>query len=132
MKLTGLTPNIFTRQIDRSVAFYRDLLGFHVAITVPDAPPFVFVSLARDGVVIFLNDEANARKEQPNATWLTVGQAGVALFLDMEGIDELWDQLKDRVPVVQPIVDQWYGVREFSVTDPDGYVVTFAEKRASK
>ncbi len=132
MKLTGLTPNIFTRNIDRSVAFYRDLLGFRVAITVPDAPPFVFVSLERDGIVLFLNDEPNARKEQPNATWLTVGQAGITLFLDMEGIDELWAAIKDRAPVVQPIVDQWYGVREFSATDPDGYVVTFAEKRASK
>jgi uncharacterized glyoxalase superfamily protein PhnB len=26
-----------------------------------------------------------------------------------------------------PVTDQFYGMREFTITDPDGYVVTFAQ-----
>jgi hypothetical protein len=28
-----------------------------------------------------------------------------------------------------PLIDQWYGLTEFSIQDPDGYVVTFAERK---
>ena len=27
-----------------------------------------------------------------------------------------------------PIVTQFYGMREFAIEDPDGYVITFAER----
>jgi uncharacterized glyoxalase superfamily protein PhnB len=130
MKLTGLTPNIFTAHIDRSTAFYRDVLGFAVKQTVPpDEGPFVFVWLERDGVTLFLNDEANTRKESQGAPWLAVGKTGVTIFIHMEGIDDLWAEVKDRAPVVMPLIEQWYGLTEFSIQDPDGYVVTFAERK---
>ena len=30
--------------------------------------------------------------------------------------------------MVMPIVTQFYGMREFAIEDPDGYVITFAER----
>ena len=40
--LKKLTPNLIVSDVDRSMAFYRDVLGFSVAQTVPDAAPYVF------------------------------------------------------------------------------------------
>jgi len=130
MKLTAVTPSLFTDDIDRSIAFYRDVLGFEVRITVPDRAPFVFVSLERDGITVFLNDAAAARRDASEATWLTVGKSGVTMFIDMENIVDFWTQIKGKAPVAMPLVEQWYGLTEFSVTDPDGYLLTFAEKTA--
>jgi len=130
MKLTGLTPNIFTAHMDRSTAFYRDVLGFTVKETVPEQGPFVFVWLERDGVSVFLNDEAATRKEAHGATWLAVGKTGVTMFVHVEGVDDFWAAVKDRAPVVMPLVTQWYGLTEFSIKDPDGYLVTVAERKA--
>ena len=31
-----------------------------------------------------------------------------------------------------PLVTQWYGIREFALTDPDGYVITLAERVAAR
>lgn len=129
MKLTGVTPNLVTNDINRSLAFYRDVLGFSVTTTVPDQAPFVFVWLQKDDVSVFLNDAAAAKHEAPDVP-LVAGQSGVALFIAMEGIQALWADVKDRARVVMPIKDQWYGMTEFSVVDPDGYVVTFAERKA--
>ena len=129
MKLTGLTASLFTNQIDRATAFYRDVLGFTVKQSVPDQAPFVFVWLERDNVNVFLNDEALTRKEAPDATWLTVGQSGVTMFIVMEDIARLWAAIKDQARIVMPIKDQWYGMTEFSIQDEDGYVLTFAEER---
>ena len=36
--------------------------------------------------------------------------------------------LKERVPVVMPLEHKWYGVTEFAFADPDGYLITFAER----
>ena len=34
-----LTPNLVVRDVVRSVNFYRDVLGFSMAMSVPDQPP---------------------------------------------------------------------------------------------
>jgi len=34
------------------------------------------------------------------------------------------------VKIVMPFEKKWYGVTEFAFTDPDGYVITFAEPEA--
>ena len=131
MKLTGFTPNLFTNDIDRAAAFYRDVLGFSAVTTVPDKPPFIFVLLQRDDVTVYLNDLESARREAADLSGVMVGRSGVSLFIHMEGIGALWEQVKDRARVVMPLKDQWYGMTEFSVADPDGYVITFAERKAS-
>ena len=128
MKLTSVTPNLITNDIDRATAFYRDVLGFTVAASVPDAAPFVFVWMQRDGVSVFLNDAATVQKENPDARSLVVGSSGVAIFVHTEQVRELWDAVQHKAHVVMALKDQWYGMREFSIADPDGYILTFAEQ----
>ena len=53
--LKKLTPNLIVSDVSRSIAFYRDVLGFSLAQTVPDAEPFVFAIVRSGDVEIFLN-----------------------------------------------------------------------------
>lgn len=130
MKLTGLTPNLITHDITRSTTFYRDVLGFKVVRTVPEEQgPYVFVWLERDGVPVFLND-AKTVAHEIDAPAVVVGKSGVSMFITMEGIDAYWSEVRDKARVAMPLKDQWYGMREFGVTDPDGYLITFAERIA--
>ena len=55
MTFQSLTPNLIVNDIDRSVTFYRDVLGFEQVTTVPEEPPFVFVWLRQGTVDVFLN-----------------------------------------------------------------------------
>ena len=48
MQLTDVTPNIIVADMDRSLAFYRDVLGFSTVATVPDQGPFVFAWMTRN------------------------------------------------------------------------------------
>ena len=128
MKLTSVTPNLITNDVPRALAFYHDVLGFAVVTTVPDEAPWVFVWMQRDDVNLFLNDAETVKKENPTATGLMVGGSGVAMFVHTDGVSDYWEQVRDRVTVVMPLKDQWYGMREFSIADPDGYVLTFAER----
>ena len=132
MKFSTITPNLITNDIERSRAFYCDVLGFTMTMSVPpDSEPKVFVMLERDGVNVFLNDAKTALHDVPDATpSFVVGKSGVAIFIVMENIAAYWAQVRDRARVVMPLKDQWYGMTEFSITDPDGYVITFAERKA--
>ena len=122
-----LTPNLIVANVERSLAFYTGTLGFERGMTVPDASPLVFAAVTSGGIEIFFNDAAAAVKEYPAFAGKPLGATGT-LFVEVEGVDALHDRLKPAVKIVMPIVTQFYGMREFAIEDPDGYVITFAER----
>jgi len=124
-----LTPNLLVASVERSLAFYVDTLGFARGMTVPEASPFAFASVTGGAVEIFLNDAATAVKEYPAFAGRQIGATGT-LYIEVEGVDALHDRLKSQVKIVIPIATQFYGMREFAIADPDGYVITFAERAA--
>jgi lactoylglutathione lyase len=124
---TKLTPNLVVGSVERSLAFYVDTLGFTRAATVPDAPPFVFASVTSGAVEIFFNDAVAATSEYPIFADKPIG-ATATMFIEMHGVDALHDRLEGSVKIVMPLVTQFYGLREFAIEDPDGYVITFAER----
>jgi lactoylglutathione lyase len=122
-----LTPNLLVANVERSLAFYTGTLGFERGMTVPDESPFVFASVSSGPIEIFFNDATAAVKEYPAFDGKPLGATGT-LFIEVEGVDALNDRLQASVKVVMPIVTQFYGMREFAIEDPDGYVITFAER----
>ena len=138
VKFSSITPNLIVRDIAKSTAFYRDVLGFGIKQTVPDlsrrspeaeadSAPFVFVWLDRDGVPVFLNDLAAAAHDYPDAANLPQGGTA-ALFFVITGVDAYHAAVAPMANVVMPLKTQFYGMREFAVTDPDGHIITFAER----
>lgn len=123
----SVTPNLLVRDIDASAAFYRDVLGFQVKQTVPDAAPFVFVWLERDGIPVFLNDPKGAEKDVPGISARPAGGTAT-LFFVLTGVDDLHSQVAGKTRIVMSLRTQFYGMREFSVEDPDGHLLTFAER----
>jgi uncharacterized glyoxalase superfamily protein PhnB len=122
-----LTPNLLVENVERSLAFYVDTLGFARGMAVPDESPLVFASVTSGAVEIFFNDAETAVKEYPAFGGKPIGATGT-MFIEVEGVDALHDRLKTRVKIVMPLVTQFYGLREFAIEDPDGYIVTFAER----
>ena len=122
-----LTPNLVVSSVERSLAFYVDTLGFARGMTVPEASPFVFGSVTSGPVEIFFNDAAAAIKEYPAFGGKPIGATGT-MFIELDGVDALHERIKTAVKIVMPLVTQFYGLREFAIEDPDGYVITFAER----
>ena len=127
--LKKLTPNLIVANVERSLAFYEDVLGFTRAMTVPEQSPFVFASVTSGPIEVFFNDRSFVAKESPQFAGRQLG-GGNLMFIELEGVDALHDAIEDRVKVIMPLVTQWYGMREFAIEDPDGYVITFAERVA--
>jgi uncharacterized glyoxalase superfamily protein PhnB len=128
MQYRKLTPNLIVRDVEASIAFYRDVLGFQPGMTVPEQPPYVFGSVNFGEVEIFFNQQQAAVEEYRLFADKPVGGT-LTLFLEIEGIDELLTKVeKHGAKIVMPLEKKFYGTREFALLDPDGWVITFSER----
>jgi len=123
---TKLTPNLIVSDVARSLAFYRDVLGFAVTRTVPDDGPLVFATVECGPVEIFLNAPEPAFAEYPAFKDRPIGGT-LTQFIQVTGVRAMHAALAGSVHVVMPLEKKWYGVTEFAISDPDGYLITFAE-----
>ena len=130
-QIRKLTPNLLVADVSRSLAFYTDHLGFTRGMTVPDDGPYVFGSVTSGPVEIFFNDAKTAVAEYPMLADRAIGASGT-LFIEVDGIEQLFAQLQGVVTVLVPLHTQWYGMKEFAIADPDGYLITFAERAVER
>ena len=133
MKFSDVTPNLVVADVAASLAFYRDVLGFSLVTTVPEAAPFAFAWMQRDGVSVFLNGLDAVRHDNPELGRRPIG-GGNMLFITLEaatiaeGVDAMRTAIDGRARLVMELKDQFYGLREFGIQDPDGYVIFFAQQ----
>lgn len=59
----------------------------------------------------------------------TAHRREVDLYLHVQNVDQLYDQLKNRAPVVQDLYDSFYGMREFIIRDCNGFWITFGQPK---
>src|SRR5438067_2485197 len=94
--LNKLTPNLVVLNVERSLAFYCEVLGFNRVATVPDQEPFVFAIVQSGVVEIFLNAQDAAVAEYPAFGGKPIGGT-LTLFIHVTGIQDLYDALSPRV-----------------------------------
>lgn len=129
MKYSKLTPNLVVRDVQAAVRFYQSVLNFQPGITVPDAPPYVFASVTNGaGVEIFFNDQKSVAEDYPALAKDPLGGT-LTLFLECEGIEEVLRAVeKAGARIVMALKTQFYGMREFAFQDPEGWIITLAER----
>jgi uncharacterized glyoxalase superfamily protein PhnB len=128
MKFNKLTPNLVVRDVAASMDFYKSVLGFQSAITVPEQAPYVFGSVTNGAVEIFFNDQKAVAEDYPPLGAKPIGGA-LTLFIEVEGIEEILAKVKaSKAKVVMPLKTQFYGMREFAFEDPEGWIITIAER----
>ena len=101
-ELKKLTPNLVVSNVERSLAFYRDVLGFTVSATVPDQGPLVFAALSSGPVDVFLNAPEPAVAEYPAFKDRPIGGT-LTLFIEVTNIQEAHAALQGRVNIVMPL-----------------------------
>ena len=116
MALKGLAPILTTDDMDRSVRFYVEILGFTCGMKTPG-----YANLYRDAVRIMLaSPNAHVDWQAPKFT----GQ----LYIDLdtaEEVDALWAKVKDRAEVIYAVDNFYYGAHEFGIRDDNGYALAF-------
>lgn len=121
MKALSLVTELLVDDMDSMLHFYSELLSFNLETAVPEKSPF-FVILNNNGVKLMLYAREQFTEEIPH--FLSPETGGTfALFLEVENIEELYEKLQKSDSIIQPLHTTNYGTKEFSLSDPSGYVV---------
>jgi catechol 2,3-dioxygenase-like lactoylglutathione lyase family enzyme len=122
IQLNSLAPILVVDAIEPCLPFWVDKLGFTATVTVPDASPFDFAIMARDGLEVMLQTRASAAAD------LQAGAAGLGagvVYLSVAALEPVLAALGD-VEVAVPRRTTFYGADEIWVRDPAGNLVGFA------
>lgn len=123
--MESLAPNIFVADINATIAFYK-VLGFNLAMCVPEeGPDFVWAMMVNGNVTLMFQTFDSLAEELPEIN--RTNGASQLLYIKLKGIRQFFDEVKDKVTVLKGLETTFYGATEFSIVDPNNYVLTFAE-----
>jgi uncharacterized glyoxalase superfamily protein PhnB len=121
-----IMPNFGVKDLNASLTFYTEKLGFDTMMTMPgpNGGDLVF-AIVRWGeqVVIGLGFDDRIDYSKP----LGHGVQFMIYPPDGTDIDQYYADVKGRgVAITEELQDSYWGDRVFSINDPDGYWLTFA------
>ena len=127
--LTSISPFFIVKDLETSIAYYRDRLGFQLDFTGPDADDPSYAGVSRDGIGIMLKAILPDVLPCPNHTrheWARWD----AYIITMDP-DALFDEFSRRgVSFVKTLSFIDDGLWGFEITDADGYVLAFFQLRS--
>jgi len=117
--LLSISPRLHIADFNRSVAFYRDVLGFTVDTVFPEENP-QFALLSRDGVGLQIGGPEAKKADSDPPT--------VTLYFEADDVRGLHEELKDTVAIEWGPEVFFYQRREFAFRDPDGHLIIMSEE----
>ena len=122
MSLNQLIPMLSVTDLKRTIAFYRDRLGFRVLNTFGEPDP-VWCMLARDKIKLMFNQpQAEEMAELPRRA----KDFQIFYFYpdDVVALHAGWKAAGLDVTDLRVTI---YGMKEFELRDPDGYWLWFGQ-----
>ena len=129
MNTPKLVPELACSDIERSLAFYTQVLGFDIVYARPEES---FAYLDRGGAQLMLDQIGVGRTWAAGSLEQPFGR-GINLQIEVPDVDALYAAVRSAAAIIfLPIEDTWYrredvlvGNRQFIVQDPDGYLLRF-------
>ncbi len=130
--MKNLSPNLMVADVNKTAEFYQQVFGFQVIEKVPDmAEPdsgkWQFVILHLGGVTIMLQSQRTLIEDVPSFANQPVGGT-MTLYIDVEDVRGLFEKVKPHITLLKEgLYETFYGTIEFTMIDPNGYILTFAQ-----
>ncbi len=120
--LQSAAPSFTVANVEKSLAWYRDVLGFAVGERWEDKGKLMGAEM-NAGSVTFMIGQDDWKKGRDR-----VKGEGVRIFCTTDqNIDRLAERIKaNGGKLTQEPQDQPWGMRDFSLEDPDGFKLTIA------
>jgi catechol 2,3-dioxygenase-like lactoylglutathione lyase family enzyme len=124
-EIGGVSPLFIVRDVPRTLAYYRDKLGFEVTFQGP-APDDIFFGIVQRGLAMIMFKDVDI-DPIPNYTRdIGHGIAGWDAYIYAPDPDALFEEFLARNVVFKmPLCDNSDNLRGFEVRDINGYIIYF-------
>ena len=133
IELVGLTPLIQVFDMPASLAFYRDKLGFEVVsaspvVETPEGRFSHWMWLCSGSVDLMLNTAYDAG-ERPGApdVFRMATHGDTCLYIGCSDLDGIYASFTRAGLNIDPPAVAPYGIRQFSLRDPDNFQLVFQQ-----
>lgn len=123
--MISLTPNLMVEDVNRTVDYYANTLGFQLVMSVPEEGKYNWVMMKRGNVEIMFQERNNLIEEYPVLKERTPG-GGLTFYTKVNDVEALYKELKDKVNLTLDLHKTFYGSEEFAIIDINGFVITFS------
>ena len=123
LSLRSAGPSFTVNDIQKSLEWYRDVLGFAIGQRWEDGGKLFGVEMKAGPVVFFLNqdDWKKGRGRQKGE--------GFRLYCETDqDVDQLAARIKERGGRLAQEPQDMEGMRGFAVEDPDGFMISIAKE----
>lgn len=127
--LNSLTPNLMVNDVEETIEYYTDILGFTLLKTVPEKGNPDWAMVKRNDVILMFQSAKSLKDELPKLKSQKPG-GGLTFYIKVDRITELHEELvENEVEIVADLESTFYDTIEFSIIDNNGYVLTFSEEK---
>lgn len=120
MAITGIVPQLRTTDMESTVRFYVEKLGFSVEFNYQDF--YVGIRTGDRSIHLKLVDE-----KDPSIAFVDDG-GHIHLYFETEGVAEFADRLKEHgVELAKDVHETAWNTREIIVHDDQGHTLYFGE-----
>lgn len=124
LQVKKMTANLYTNDVAACVDFWVGRLSFEKTMEVPEGGNLAFAALRSGSIELMYGSYASLNKEVVVAEAYVKGTS--TLFLEVNDVHGVSAAMADA-PVVLPLHETFYGSTEFTVKDPAGHLITFAQ-----
>lgn len=112
-----LSPVLFVADRQKTLEYYSSI-GFYC--------DFGLGFVERDGLEIIVHETENKDRITPN--YPHHREDALDIFAMVYGVEELYHELAEKgAKLHKPLEVNEFGMKEFSIMDPDGYTIGFGE-----
>ncbi len=127
--LNSLTPNLMVNDVEETIEYYTDILGFTLLKTVPEVGVIDWAMVKRNNVMLMFQSAKSLKDELPKLKAQKPG-GGLTFYIKVDKITELHEELVDNeVEIIADLESTFYDTLEFSIVDINGYILTFSEEK---
>lgn len=118
LRLRAVMPMLLVSDLERSLAWYCDILGFVVAEELRRAGTLAAVRLKAGKVQFLLEQDPDRAADRPRGNSIRLYCA------TRQDVNKVAAAIQERGGRIQEAPDDAHGGRDFSILDPDGYVIS--------
>lgn len=120
-----VTPLLQVFDMRKSVAWYRDVLGFEILQTHEPDGHLYWAMLKLGDAVLMLNAKYDDDERPATQPKRVDGHGDVTLYFDCPNVDEAYELLKSNGYAAKPPKTTYYQMKQLTITDPDGFDLCF-------